>query len=143
MQIKPILKQVINLAFLYLREWQITHTQRLEPEVVYQNNIRYSVRYFGVLIGNVSQVRNIIVHKELLIKLLTPKLDPYPLVIKELLEFPLLTILAIHLLKNIVLEYVQTSLLKLMDLLIHCKLILIDITFLIPHMLPVLKSTKI
>ena len=73
-----------------------------------------------------------------MIELLTSELDPYAFIVEKLLEFPLFTIFTIHLLKDIVLEYGQTSLLELVDLLIHHKLILIDITVLIPHLLSVL-----
>jgi hypothetical protein len=119
LKIKSFFKQIVDFAFLNLGEGQITHTQRLKPHIVDQNNIRHPIWNLGVLIGDIGQVRDIVVHKKLLIEFFAAQLDPNALVIEKLLELPLLPVLPIHLLKDVILENTQTCFFKLVYLLIH------------------------
>jgi hypothetical protein len=119
LEIKSFFKQIVDFAFLNLGEGQVTHTQRLKPHIVDQHNIWHAIGYLGVLIGDIGQVRDILVHEKLLIEFFPAQLDPNALVIEKLLELPLLAVLPIHLLKDVILENAQTRLFKLVYLLIH------------------------
>jgi hypothetical protein len=143
LEIESIFKETVDFAFLNFGEGQITHTQRLKPHIVDQDNIRYAIGNLGVLIGDIGQVRDIVVHEKLLIEFFPAQLDPNALVVEELLELPLLAVLPIHLLKDVILENAQTRLFKLVYLLIHRQFVFVNCAILVTHVLSLLKCARI